>query len=136
MSHYTAFSPRIHGVIEGSTPWPVTLMITTETTYVQLIKQTRTNYMPDNVWANLGKEVPSNHVRHCWCNWSDLCSKLIPLWKISICITYISNVENYINIFQILYKLSSSIERTTLEIVVFVRAISFILCSILDKEKF
>lgn len=88
------------------------------------------------MWSHLGEEVPSNHVRHCWCNWPNLCGKLVPLWKVSIRITYISNVENHIDIFQILDKLPSSIERATLKIAVFIRAISFILCGIVDKEKF
>ena len=99
LSQHTTFPPRVHVPIERSSPWPVTFMVATVRIDHQLAH--KTNYktrISSNIMSEYIMMKPCNHVWHGWCNWLNLCSKLVPLWNVSICITYISNVENYINV--------------------------------------
>lgn len=135
LCQHTAFSTRILVPIERSCSRPVTLMVATgrrnhrlPITNCLIRWSSGLVYAPRNCWATqVNYDEPGNHVWHSWCNWFNLCCKLVPLGNVSICITYVSNVENYVNVLQVLNKLSGGVKRSILEVIIFIRTISFIL---------
>ena len=86
---------------------------------------------PKNIFSKwhdkLHKQVrtPCNHVWNSWCYRLHLCCELVPICNISICIWYISYVENYIIIWQVLDELVSSVKCTRIFTTVFIWAITF-----------
>ena len=68
---------------------------------------------------------PGNHIWNSRCNGLHLCCELVPICNISICIWYISYVENYIIIWQVLDELVSSVKCTRIFTTVFIWAITF-----------
>lgn len=67
---------------------------------------------------------PCNHIWHSWCNRLHLSCELVPLWYVSICICYVSNVKNYVYIVQFLDQLICGVEWTWLVVIVLVWTIT------------
>lgn len=70
---------------------------------------------------------PRNHVRHSGCNRFHLRCKLVPLWKVSICIWQVPYAEYDINVLNVFDKLICSVEWSRLIVTVLIWSITFCL---------
>lgn len=89
----------------------------------------RNNQVIDINWK------PCNHVGDPGCNGLHLCSKLVPLWEIPICIRQVSDMENNVNIVQVFDELIGGVQCSRLIVAKFIRAITLSLKVMVSVRK-